>query len=262
MGEVRVATLADSSGNEVVKLGSTSSAVNEVTITNQATGSGPTIAATGGDTNIQVTLKGKGTGAVILGQSTSTDVRLAADQPIGDSSGNELIKFSKASSATNELTIGNAATGNNPTISATGGDTNIGITIAAKGSGYTKVTTGGFQVHSTASVTATADGLTTGLIPAGSSFITVTSDDANKAISLPAGTVGDVIRILIGSTGCELWATTAADKVNDVTVGATNEAALTAENLYTCEYVATNKWVVVGKTKLGAIQAALVPDAR
>lgn len=54
---------------------------------------------------------------------------------------------------------------------------------------------------------------------------------------------------------------TAADKVNDVTVGATNEAALTAENLYDCQYVATNTWIVIGYTKLGAVQAALVPDA-
>jgi hypothetical protein len=100
------------------------------------------------------------------------------------------------------------------------------------------------------------------VISRGAPLVVVTSDNADKVIHLPKGRIGDIIRILVGTTGCELRCLTAADKINDVTSGATNEAALTAENLYTCEYVAANKWVVVGWTKLGAIQAALVPDAR
>lgn len=113
-----------------------------------------------------------------------------------------------------------------------------------------------------ATVTATADGLTTGLIPPGATFVTVTSGNANHQISLPAGNVGDEIILLVGATGCELIAAVAEDKVNDVLVGTTNEAALTATNFYRCNYVAANTWVVVGVTKLGAVQAALVPDAR
>jgi len=89
----------------------------------------------------------------------------------------------------------------------------------------------------------------------------VTSDDANKQIKLPAATVGDRIRILVGATGCELISAVAGHKVNDVVVGATNEAALVATSLYDCQYVATNLWVVIGYTKLGAVAAALVPDA-
>ena len=116
------------------------------------------------------------------------------------------------------------------------------------------------QKRASSAVTATTGGGTTGLIPAGVSFVTVTSDSADKQISLPAGTVGDRILVLIGATGCELIAVTAADKVNNVTVGATNEAALTATSLYDCHYVATNTWVVIGYTNLGAVQAALVPD--
>ncbi len=127
--------IKDTSNNELLKFSKTSSAVNEVTVTNQATGSGPSIAATGDDTNIPMTLKAKGTGAVILGQATSTDLRLAADQPIGDSSGNELIKFTKAVSAVNEVTVANAATGANPSLTATGGDSNIGMDFQGKGTG-------------------------------------------------------------------------------------------------------------------------------
>jgi hypothetical protein len=125
----------------------------------------------------------------------------------------------------------------------------------------TELATTSIQSNDTDAVTATTGGGTTGLIPAACSFVIVTSDSADKQISLPAATVGDRIRILIGATGCELISAVAAHKVNDITVGATNEAALTAANLYDCQYVAANTWVVIGYTKLGAVQAALVPDA-
>ncbi len=111
-------------------------------------------------------------------------------------------------------------------------------------------------------VTATTGGGTTGLIPAGASYVTVTSDSADKQISLPAGYIGQVLRILVGTTACELISAVAADKVNEVTVGATNELALTAEALYTCVYTKSGFWIVTGLTKLGAAQSALVPDAR
>lgn len=118
-----------------------------------------------------------------------------------------------------------------------------------------------YPQDSNASVTATTGGATTGLIPASATFVTVTSDSADKQISLPAGYVGKVLRILVGTTACELISAVAADKVNEVTVGATNELALTAEALYTCVYTKSGFWIVNGQTKLGAAQAALVPDA-
>ena len=47
----------------------------------------------------------------------------------------ELLKFSETGSAVNEFTIANAATGNAPNLSATGGDDNIDISITPKGTG-------------------------------------------------------------------------------------------------------------------------------
>jgi hypothetical protein len=52
----------DTSDNELLKFAKTASAVNELTITNAATGNGPEIQATGGDTNIDVEVITKGTG--------------------------------------------------------------------------------------------------------------------------------------------------------------------------------------------------------
>ena len=53
----------------------------------------------------------------------------------------ELLKFSETGSAVNELTIANAATTNDPTITATGGDANVGIGLVAKGTGVVQITT-------------------------------------------------------------------------------------------------------------------------
>jgi hypothetical protein len=59
-----------------------------------------------------------------------------------DANSNELVLFTATASAVNELTIANAATGNRPTISATGGDTNISINLTPKGTGDVRLTTG------------------------------------------------------------------------------------------------------------------------
>jgi len=52
-----------------------------------------------------------------------------------DTAGNELLNLTATSSAVNELTLANAATGNKPTLTASGGDTNISVAILPKGSG-------------------------------------------------------------------------------------------------------------------------------
>ena len=54
---------------------------------------------------------------------------------IADENGNEQIIFQTTSSAVNQLDVTNAATGNAPEISATGGDTNISLKLTPKGSG-------------------------------------------------------------------------------------------------------------------------------
>ena len=54
---------------------------------------------------------------------------------IGDESGNEQVIFQTTASAVNQFDITNAATGNNPSISATGDDSNISINLIPKGTG-------------------------------------------------------------------------------------------------------------------------------
>jgi hypothetical protein len=77
---------------------------------------------------------------------------------IDDSNGNEQIIFTATASAVNEVTIANAATGNDPTFTASGSDTNIGLDFIPKGTGaVTFLGTGKIQaVKEKVTVTAVA----------------------------------------------------------------------------------------------------------
>lgn len=74
-------------------------------------------------------------GTETLTNKTLTAAKIANGGFIADANGNEQLIFNTTASAVNELTLTNAATGNRPIISATGNDTNIGISIAPKGTG-------------------------------------------------------------------------------------------------------------------------------
>ena len=95
------------------------------------------------DSNVSITgLSTSATGTVFTLTDTSlnstVDIQLPDTKGIEDDSGNEYIKFSKTASAVNEFTITNNTTGNNPILSATGDDTNVGIDITTKGNGLIK----------------------------------------------------------------------------------------------------------------------------
>ena len=182
--------LLDTNGNELAKVTATSSAVNEFTVANAATGNGPRISVTGDDSNVDLDLLAKGTGHVtVRGNTNSGAIQLNCEvnthgqqikaQPhsagvtnsmllpagadstlvslvstdtltnktltspkigtkIDDTNGNELVNLTATGSAVNEFTIANAATGNNPVLSATGGDSNVGIEFTTKGTGTIK----------------------------------------------------------------------------------------------------------------------------
>jgi len=66
--------LADANGNELILLRTTASAVNELQVSNAATGDGVEIATTGSDTNIDLVLNPKGSGSVDVNSSRITNV--------------------------------------------------------------------------------------------------------------------------------------------------------------------------------------------
>lgn len=91
-------------------------------------------------------------GATVVDYATATHISMVTKgllrdhnqsgyhKTLNDDNGNEWIKQTSTASAVNEVTIANAATGTNPVISATGGDTNVGLTLTPKGTGAIKAT--------------------------------------------------------------------------------------------------------------------------
>jgi hypothetical protein len=65
--------------------------------------------------------------------TNSKNIQVASTYGIIDENSNPQLKFTTTASATNGVTIANGATGTGPTISATGGDTDINLNLASKG---------------------------------------------------------------------------------------------------------------------------------
>jgi hypothetical protein len=68
--------IADANGNELIVMNTTTSAVNEIKISNAATGGMPTISSQGSDTNVGLNLVSKGTGTVQVNSIQVADISL------------------------------------------------------------------------------------------------------------------------------------------------------------------------------------------
>jgi hypothetical protein len=111
-------------------------------------GSGSSVAIGNGETKVVFATANDGTNPDII-ELPSGDVTLTGTQTLTnktltspkigtsilDTSGNELFKLTATGSAINELTYANAAAGNAPSFTASGGDTNISINLVPKGTG-------------------------------------------------------------------------------------------------------------------------------
>ena len=94
--------------------------------------------------------------------------------------------------------------------------------------------------------TATADGLTTGLVLSGETFVTVTSDSATKFITLPAcatAGIGQTVDLYVGATGFELVTPDASgDTINTVDSDGTNQLDVAASSLVHLIQVSATGW--------------------
>ena len=116
----------DSNGNEEIIFATTASAVNEITITNAATGNRPNIAVTGDDTNIGLSVSTKGTGLVLF-----NDGAYNADATLVDGA---TITWDVGSSPVAKVTLGDNRTLSAPTNSAAGQFISIAVIQDATGS--------------------------------------------------------------------------------------------------------------------------------
>ena len=72
-------SLNDAAGNEFIKFTTTGSAVNELTIANGASTTGPTLSATGGGTDLNIIMTPKGTGSVELNKAAFSSSTITAN---------------------------------------------------------------------------------------------------------------------------------------------------------------------------------------
>lgn len=108
----------DENGNELLTLGpGIAAAVNDIGIVNAIAGGSPIIEAIGGDADITLILRSKGTGEVILRNGTSI-----------------LSTFTEGAGApVNFFTFSNAPTGSSPTLETTGTDASVNLQLRPKG---------------------------------------------------------------------------------------------------------------------------------
>ena len=119
--------------------------------------------------------------------------------------------------------------------------------------GLVQETGGAFLLKGVQERTATAAGLTTGLIAEdGGPIIIVTSGSAASVVKLPDATVGTVYLICVTDNGCELRTSGNAVGINGTT-GAV-ELALPADSANWCIRTSATNWVV-------AMAATATPDA-
>lgn len=150
--------------------------------------------------------------AQTLSTKTLTAPKFASGGFIADANGNELIIFTTTASAVNEITFANAATGGNPTFSATGGDSVIDIAITPKGANGAIVIAGPIKLTGSPGTDGTMSGNSTRSFNAGyttavgdlvilDSSATWQKTDANTA-SIYAGMLGIAMEIATSGNPC------------------------------------------------------------
>jgi hypothetical protein len=219
--------IADANGNEQIKFVTTAAAVNELTVTNAATGSSPKFTATGGDADIGIDFVAKGMGVIryIISNSVAFLIEVSAN-------------------AVNYLKIKANSAGTGPNIEAMGTDASIDINLVPKGTGVVKAN--GKQVSLKEDLDAHTAETTTGITqPHGlpkckynATTAPTANDDSGDGYS-----VGSV------------WIDTTNDK-QYVCLDATLNVAIWQENGVNAESV--NRTITVGVGKdFATIQAAI-----
>ena len=181
-------SILDTGGNELALLTATGSALNEFTIANAATGAGPTLSATGTETNVPINITPKGTGDVFINpptsgalivSGTSTQAGKIVMQADTDDSGSFVASFQPGvltESTAYILPLADAGTS--------------GDALTSNASGTLSWTTMSGGTSWQAVVTAT-----TQTAVAGNGYFIDTTSNA-CTVTLPAGTLGDEVSLI------------------------------------------------------------------
>ena len=141
-----------------------------------------------------------------------------------EANGLQLFKITSTGSAVNEFTLANAATGNAPTISVTGDDTNIDLTLSPKGSGEVNISKVDIDAGTIDGTTLATSNITVGSsktlnVSAG----TLTTSTAQKEAIVQAGPGSGTLDVSSGT-----FTTSAAQKQAIIDGGRTMPAGMIA----------------------------------
>ena len=197
--------IADANGNELFILDTVTSAVNEVTFANAATGGSPTFSATGGDTNIDLTLTGKGTGGLVGNFKQATGLGIL------DSDSSHALKLTTSSNLTAQRTL-----------TLVPGDADRTLTISASATVSQDYSSSGNPQFATIELGAASD---TTLARSGAGVVTiegveVTTNTATQTLTNKTLTAAKIANagFIADANGNELLIfTTTASAVNEIT---------------------------------------------
>ena len=186
----------------------TGSAANRFQATGAAAGSPPTLSAVGTDADIAAVLASKGAGAVSLRTNGTV----------------EQFRAAHVASAVNYVQAAGAATTAAPAISVQGSDTNISLTISAKGTGVLDLRTGATVVQMRVAHVASAVNYleASGAATGGAPVLAAKGSDTNVGLGLASQGTG-AVQLRTNGTVVALEAAHTASAVNypRVTGGAT-----------------------------------------
>jgi len=193
--------IADANGNESLVFGTTGSAVNEVKLTNAATGTAGPIIASQGQTNVNLQLRPAGSGKITVGSA-------AANATVSSNGAYDLILETNEGTSSGKITITDASNGN--------------IALAPEGTGEVLVGSGSAAGDITSSgaydlILDTNEGTNSG-------NITIT-DAANGNIALAPNGTGEIL-IGSGSAAGDITSSGAYDLILDTNEG-TNSGNIT-----------------------------------
>ena len=242
--------IADANGNELVVFQTTGSAVNQLEVTNNASGSDPILAATGDDTNIGITLTPKGTGVITIAAgnldyggtaitSTGAELNLVDGSSAGTIVNSKGVIYSSGGvvNATSLAIAGTALTATAAEYNLLDGGSTVGTTAVADGDGLLtndggtmrQTTVQTFATYFAAEITAMSNLVTTGALNSGSitsgfgtidtgaSAITTTGIITGGTLEATTDTAaGD--NAAIGYTAAEGLILTGQGSTNDVTI--------------------------------------------
>jgi hypothetical protein len=176
--------------------------------------------------------------------TNSFDILFDDTKGIRDDSDNEQLIFKKAGSAVNYFEMTNAATGNNPIITANGSDTNVGINIVTKGTGLVKFEDATYNPEATLT-----DGATINWAVNAEPVAKVTLG-GNRTIAAPTGgATGQFVSLLViqdGTGSRTLTWNAVYEFASDTAPTLTTTADL--GDLFVFRYNGT-KWLEVGRNQ-------------